>query len=210
MYIMEQVPDQLGDILNSFTERCSYNDLQEIFKNRDLYNRCELDIESLAFINYHLNPNKIDPNVYKAYLGFMGICFYYFDHNLTNTAWYYFSRANYFKGIYESWNNVLEHIEVIKIREKEERDAAKELSPLDMEISKSLQEIIVNPSRKPTLGWVEKSVLIENAKLDLIKIMKSSNTRVRVTDSAVVKRVSKLLRKDKKLNEIFSKNLKTY
>lgn len=209
IFIKQKEPEQLGEILKSFQENCNPDYLQEVFKNRDLYSRKELNIELLASVNYYSNQNKIDPSVYNAYLGFMGICFYYFDKNLTNEAWYYFSRAEYFKGIYESWNNILEQIEIIDLLKQEKRDAAKELSPLDMEISKALQEIIANPSRKPALGWVDKSVLINEAKSDIFKIMQNSNARIRITDSAVQKRVSKLLREDKKLNDIFTKNLKT-
>jgi hypothetical protein len=45
---------------------------------------------------------------------------------------------------------------------------------LDLEISKLLQAIIQNPKQKPNSGWIDISVLIDETKEDIRKIIKDS------------------------------------
>ncbi len=138
--VADKDPGQLEDILEAFKKKCSADDLEQILKNMHAYANEGLNGEDSTHHNYLANLIKGKENTYQTYLNFMGICFYYHDKKLTNYAWYYYSRAEYFKGIHESWNYIIKHEDAIYFNKNEKNNPEKELSDLDIEISNFLQK----------------------------------------------------------------------
>ncbi|WP_157839600.1 hypothetical protein [Comamonas testosteroni] len=205
--ILNEEPEQLDEILKAFKNECSPDDLEEILQNKDIYACNGLNGEKSIISNYRENLHKGISNVHRTYLGLMGLCFYYSDKNLTNSAWYYFSQAKYFKGMRDSWDEVSKQKEILESLKEFKKDSAKKLDVLDLKISKLLQAIIPDPKRKPNLGWIDISILMNETKEDIRELIKASNSHASHTDGAIKKRIHKLLKEDKKLNELFKNNL---
>lgn len=208
--VMNKEPDQLEDILSAFEKTCSQNDLEQVFKNMDAYALEGLNGEDSINYNYNTDLNNGTNNTYQAYLSFMGLCFYYAKNKLTNFAWYYYSRAQYFKGIHESWNYIKKHEEAIEYIKNEKQNPEKELSDLDLEISDFLQkEILIHKSKVP-LTLIHRSSFIEDVTQNVFLIMKKyKNTKSRpITNGAIKKHIHRLIRDDDKLNKLIIQILK--
>lgn len=206
--ILNKEPDQLIEILKDFENKCTPDDLEKIFQHIDIYDKNRSNGELSINQNYKINLKKGNSNVHNTYLGFMALCLYYSDKNLTNAAWYYFSRAEYFKGIRDSWDKVSEekeNIENLK-REKEEQKRRKELNALDLIISKALQDRILNSNEEEKKYWTDKSHFINGTISEVFEIMnkyKKSRSR-KLTDGAAKKMIYKLIREDDKLRVLLN------
>lgn len=208
--IINKDPDQLEDILIAFEKSCSKNDLEQVFKNMDAYALEGFNGEDSINYHYHTDLNNGINNTYQTYLSFMGLCFYYAQKKLTNFAWYYYSRAEYFKGIHDSWNYVKKHEEATEYIKNEKQNPEKELSDLDLEISDFLQKKILIHKSKAPLTLIHRSSFIKDVTQDVFLIMKKyKNTKSRpITDGAIKKIIHRLIRDDDKLNKLIIQILK--
>lgn len=208
--VADKDPGQLEDILEAFKKKCSADDLEQILKNMHAYANEGLNGEDSTHHNYLANLIEGKKNTYQTYLNFMGICFYYHDKKLTNSAWYYYSRAEYFKGIHESWNYIIKHEDAIYFNKNEKNNPEKELSDLDIEISNFLQEkIMIHRSKKP-LTLIHLSHFIEDSLQDVYLIMKNQqNKKSRpITDGVIRRSIHRIIRDDSKLNRLITPILK--
>lgn len=209
--VSNEKPNQLHEILNEFEKTCNTKDLEEIFRYFNDYHNEGFGGNKSIIHDYQINLDQGRPNFYKSYLRYMSLCFYYCRKDQISAAWYYFSRAEYFKGVYDAWDKVTEKNKIIELLKKENSNEVKELSALDLIISKALQNIILSSDKKSKSAWTDKSSFIAAVNLDVHEIMnkhkKSRSKSKPITDGVVKKMIYRLLREDNKLNELFIQSL---
>ncbi|MCZ8431360.1 hypothetical protein [Achromobacter ruhlandii] len=203
-------PPQLNEILNEFKSKINSNEQEALLKQINICNEKKLDIELFIDHNYITKSDKGKSNVYNTYLRIKGLCCYYHDKNSTNEAWYYFSKAEYFRGIHDSWDKVSEHKEIIENlkKEKEKQKSLNELSALDLIISKALQDKILNSTEEEKKYWNNKSDFVNESIFEVFEILnkykKSKSKTRRITNESAKRMILKLIRMDSKLDELIN------
>lgn len=208
--IVTKKPNTLNEILNAFQKACDAKDIEEIFRHLDYYSENGFGGYTSIIVDYQFNMDLGRPNIYKAYLRFMSLCIFYHREGHRDAAWYYFSRAEYFKGIYDAWDEVKKTNEIIKFLGNEKSNDKKELNALDKIVSKALKEKLLTQKKNIQSAWVDKSSFTEVVNADVHEILsKHKKSRSRPTTDGSVKRlIYRLLREDYELNTLFKESLK--
>ena len=207
-------PPQLNEILNEFKSKLNSNEQEALLKQINICKEIKLDIELFIDHNYITKSDKGKSNVYNTYLRIMGLCCYYHDKNSTNEAWYYFSKAEYFRGIHDAWDKVSEQKEIIENlkKEKEKQKSLNELNALDLIILKALQDKILNFTEEDKKYWPDKSAFINDSISEVLKILnkykKTKSKSRRITDEAAKRMIHKLIRMDSQLDELINSMFK--
>lgn len=212
--IVSTKPLQLNEIINEFKSQLNSNEQESLLKHINICKDKTSDIELFIDYNYTTRLDKGKSNIYNAYLRIMGVCCYFHDKNLINEAWYYFSKAEYFRGIHDAWDKVSEQKDIIENlkKEKEKQKSLNELNALDLIIIKALQDRILNSTEEDRKYWHEKSYFINDSISEVLKILneykKTKSKSRRITDEAAKRMIHKLIRMDSQLDELINSMFK--
>lgn len=98
----------------------------------------------------------------EAYIRYMGLTLYWHEKQENDAAWFYYAKAQYYLGIYDSWDCAIDHL-VQKDLERQNR--AKGGKSKNQKTTKPLMDALVKVvvEKKPTDGWSSKKELINAA-----------------------------------------------
>lgn len=202
---------RLDEILYEFQKTCESNDFAEILKYLDQYDKSDIVDQDSIMLDYQRKIHLGRTQIHRAYLRFMSLCLFFHQEGDTHAAWYYFSRAEYFKGIYNAWDEVKKTEEMIKLLKEEKINAKKELSALDQIVSKALKDKISSTDNKSNSYWTNKSSFAEEVKFDIYQKLNEHKkfTSRKITYGVVKSLIYRLIKADDELNELFKQSLKT-
>lgn len=153
-------PDSLYSILEKFTESDSpllerIMDIRADFKN----GRTPDDINILHLLLTY-KPGEEKKVYERAYIYYMGLTFYYHDSVKTMSAWYYYAKAQHCRGIFETWDMLLNQLCREDIERQQKAKAAKKKSEKN---NKDLTDAFLKAiyEKKPPEGWASTKELID-------------------------------------------------
>lgn len=107
----------------------------------------------------------------ELFIRYMGLTLYWHEEQKSDTAWYYYAKAQYHLGIFQSWDLVVEHLVEKDIARQAKVKAAKiKHQKTNEPIMSELAKVIVE--KKPENGWASKKELINAAMPALDEIYK--------------------------------------
>ncbi len=98
----------------------------------------------------------------KAFIQYMGLTFYWYGENNFHIAWYYYAKAQYYLGIYNSWDHARDYITKKELDGKHKAKGGRAKNAKLRELLRTaLGKVIVE--KKPAEGWKSKIQLFNEA-----------------------------------------------
>lgn len=171
IYIQPDPPPTLDAILENFKhDQAGKKDGKELLERiqkseQNFKDGAPADDVSIhAKVGMDISLHKDEHHV--AFIEYMGLTFYWQSKQKSDFAWHYYSKAQYYLGIYNSWDHVIRHLidEDLKRQDRAKGGKSRSSPTAEPVMNLFLRFIVEN---KPDGGWKSKGALVKEASISI-------------------------------------------
>lgn len=165
--IIPEKPPTLDEILENFKQNQAPMEngkelLEKITEYEQKFKNGAIADDLKLRVNVGLETNLHKDDYLKAHIEYMGLAFYWRNKQKSDIAWYHYAQAQYYLGIYKSWDYAIDHLTT---KDLDRQNRAKGGKSKNQKTTKPLMDAFVKVinEKKPVNGWKSKKELISVA-----------------------------------------------